>query len=100
MQPGTSQERTEEVLKEVDNIIASHPAVESRTQILGFSFIGGQGNTYGSFIVKLKDWDERPGKGMDANSVLGAIYMKCATEMKGCPCIVFRSAYDSGVQYW
>ena len=89
LQPGTSQERTEEVLKEIDNIIASHPAVESRTQILGFSFIGGQGNTYGSFIVKLKDWDERPGKGMDANSVLGAIYMKCATEIKDARVLCF-----------
>lgn len=48
LQPGTSQERTEKILMEVDSIIATHPAVKSRTQILGFSFIGGQGNTYGS----------------------------------------------------
>ncbi len=27
--------------------------------ITGYSFIGGQGNTYGTFIIKLKDWGER-----------------------------------------
>ena len=43
---------------QVDSIIGLHPAVKGRTQIVGFSFIGGQGNTYGSFIVKLKDWSE------------------------------------------
>ena len=89
LQPGTSQERTEKILMEVDSIIATHPAVKSRTQILGFSFIGGQGNTYGSFIVKLKDWDERTGKGMDANSVIGTLYMKFATEIKDARVLCF-----------
>jgi HAE1 family hydrophobic/amphiphilic exporter-1 len=89
LQPGTSQERTEKILMAVDSIIATHPAVKSRTQILGFSFIGGQGNTYGSFIVKLKDWDERTGKGMDANSVIGTLYMKFATEIKDARVLCF-----------
>ena len=88
-QPGTSQERTEKVLMEVDSIIATHPAVKSRTQIVGFSFIGGQGNTYGSFIVKLKDWGERTDKGMDVNSVIGALYGKFATEIKDARVLCF-----------
>ena len=54
LQPGTSQERTEEVMMQIDQILGSHPAMQSRTQIIGFSFLGGQGNTYGSFICKLK----------------------------------------------
>ncbi len=61
LQPGTSQERTEEVMMQIDQILGSHPAMQSRTQIIGFSFLGGQGNTYGSFICKLKPWDERNG---------------------------------------
>ena len=89
LQPGTSQERTEKVLMEVDSIIATHPAVKSRTQIVGFSFIGGQGNTYGSFIVKLKDWSERTDKGMDVNSVIGALYGKFATEIKDARVLCF-----------
>jgi HAE1 family hydrophobic/amphiphilic exporter-1 len=57
--PGTSQERAMEVLNRVDSLVAADPAVESRTVISGFSFIGGQGPSYGSLIIKLKNWEER-----------------------------------------
>ena len=89
LQPGTSQERTEEVMMQIDQILGSHPAMQSRTQIIGFSFLGGQGNTYGSFICKLKPWDERTGKGMDANSVIGALYMQFATQVKDARVLCF-----------
>ena len=36
LQPGTSQERTEEVMMQIDQILGSHPAMQSRTQIIGF----------------------------------------------------------------
>ena len=57
--PGTSQERAMEVLTRVDSLVAADPAVESRTVSSGFSFIGGQGPSYGSLIIKLKDWEDR-----------------------------------------
>ena len=57
--PGTSQERAMEVLARVDSLVAAEPAVQSRTIISGYSFIGGQGPSYGSVIIKLKDWEER-----------------------------------------
>lgn len=59
MPPGTSQERTGELLDEVDQIISQIPAVQSRTLINGYSFLAGQGATYGTFIIKLKNWEER-----------------------------------------
>lgn len=59
MPPGTSQERTGAVLTQVDSIMAKIPAIQTRTQINGYSFIAGQGATYGTFIIKLKDWSER-----------------------------------------
>ena len=57
--PGTSQERAMEILNRVDSLVAAEPAVDSRTVISGFGFIGGQGPSYGSIIIKLKDWEER-----------------------------------------
>ena len=73
--PGTSQERTYEVMNKVDSLIAADPAVESRTAVVGFSFIGGQGPSYGSFIIKLKDWEDRS---MMQNSdiVYGSLFMR------------------------
>ena len=89
LQPGSSQERTEAVVQQVNEILMSHPAVESTTGILGFSLIGGQGNTYASFFVQLKPWDERKGKGMDVNSVIGVIYGRCALEVKDARVLCF-----------
>ena len=49
--PGTSQERAMEILNRVDSLVAAEPAVDSRTVISGFGFIGGQGPSYGSIIL-------------------------------------------------
>ncbi len=59
MPAGTSQERTGEVLDQVDSICALIPGIRVRQMINGYSFIAGQGPTYGAFIIKLKDWSER-----------------------------------------
>ncbi|MBR4380692.1 MAG: efflux RND transporter permease subunit [Bacteroidaceae bacterium] len=56
---GTSQERSIEIMLRVDSLIAAEPAVQSRTMISGFSMTGGSGPSYGTFIVKLKDFEER-----------------------------------------
>ena len=86
--PGTSQDRSEKILARVDSLIASDPAVLSRTMISGFSFIGGQGPSYGSFIIKLKDWDERS---MIQNSdvVVGSLYMRAQKIIKEAQVLLF-----------
>ena len=86
--PGTSQERTFEVMNKVDSLIAADPAVESRTAVVGFSFIGGQGPSYGSFIIKLKDWEERS---MMQNSdiVYGSLFMRAQKIVKDAQVLFF-----------
>ena len=59
MPPATSQERTGEVLNQVDEILAQIPAIKTRVMVNGYSFVAGQGATYGAFIIKLKNWEER-----------------------------------------
>lgn len=59
MPPGTSQEKTIELMNRVDSLLAAEPAIKSRTMVAGYSFMGGQGASYGSFIIKLKDFDDR-----------------------------------------
>ena len=88
--PGTSQERTEELLMKVDSLIAANPAVKSRSMITGYSFIAGQGNTYGTIIVKLKDWGERDGKkGQDLNSVIGSLYVQSKMGVSDANVLIF-----------
>lgn len=59
MPPATSQERTGQLLDQVDEIISRIPAVDTRVLVNGYSFVAGQGATYGTFIIKLKNWEER-----------------------------------------
>ena len=79
--PGTSQDRSEQILARVDSLIAADPAVSSRTMISGFSFIGGQGPSYGSFIIKLKDWDERSAV-QNSDIVVASLYMRAQKIIK------------------
>ena len=73
--PGTSQERA--------------PAVQSRTVISGFSFIGsGQGPSYGSIIIKLKDWEERSTQ-QSSDIVVATLFMRSQKLFKDAQVLFF-----------
>ncbi|WP_368124561.1 efflux RND transporter permease subunit [Bacteroides faecis] len=86
--PGTSQDRSEQILARVDSLIAADPAVSSRTMISGFSFIGGEGPSYGSFIIKLKDWDERSAV-QNSDIVVASLYMRAQKIIKEAQVLFF-----------
>ncbi len=73
MPAGTSQERTGQVLDQLDSICAKIPAIESRQMINGYSFIAGQGPTYGAFLIKLRNWAERT-KDESAEKIIQQLY--------------------------
>ena len=93
--PGTSQERAMEILNRVDSLVAAEPAVDSRTVISGFGFIGGQGPSYGSIIIKLKDWEERS---MMQNSdiVVGTLFMRAQKIIKDAQVLFFAPPMIQG----
>ena len=86
--PGTSQERAMEVLTRVDSLVAADPAVESRTVISGFSFIGGQGPSYGSLIIKLKDWEDRSTM-QNSTVVYATLFMRAQKIIKEAQVLIF-----------
>jgi HAE1 family hydrophobic/amphiphilic exporter-1 len=77
MPPATSVYRTQQVIDEVDSMLASNPAIKSREQIQGYNFIAGQGSDQATFIIKLKPFADR-NMGQSANAVLGMIYKQTA----------------------
>lgn len=93
--PGTSQDRTEEVLSQIDSLVASSPAIQSRTMISGYSFIGGQGASYGSFICKLKPWDERS-LAESSQAVYGNLYLRSKDLFKDAQVLFFAPPMISG----
>ena len=96
MPPGTSVERTHEMMLNVDKIASQIPEIQVRTAITGYSFIGGQGSSYGSFIFKLKHWDQRTGDNSTADAVLGKLFMMTGMQIKDAQVMFFKPPMISG----
>lgn len=76
--PGASLERTNQVLKDVEQIIMEQPEVDDVVTISGISFLdGGEGSNYGSLYVVLKPWDKRKGKDHTAFAVIDRVDKLC-----------------------
>jgi HAE1 family hydrophobic/amphiphilic exporter-1 len=95
MPPGTSMERTEATMDRLDSIMAKIDAIDTHTAITGYSFIGGQGNSYGSFIIKLKPWEERD-ESQSADAVVGQLFQGAAMQCKDATAIFFKPPMVSG----
>ena len=103
--PGTSMKKTNEVMDQVDRMLATNPAVESRMRLTGYNFIAGQGTNQGTFIIKLKSFEERqkmegPLKylgihNLGSTMVLGMIYKQTAA-IKGAQILAFQPPMVTG----
>ena len=86
--PATSLERTRATLAEVEKLLDANDAVASYTEVAGYSFLAGQGSSYGTFICRLKPWEERS-KEQDVSKVTGTIYMQAMQMVKNARVLVF-----------
>ncbi|MBP7358680.1 MAG: efflux RND transporter permease subunit [Prevotella sp.] len=103
--PGTSLNKTNAVMDQVDAMLATNPAINGRMRITGYNFIAGQGSNQGTFVIKLKSFEERSksegflkylnihneGSGM----VLGMIYKQTAA-IKGAQILAFQPPMVQG----
>ncbi|MEB0060088.1 efflux RND transporter permease subunit [Variovorax sp. LG9.2] len=71
--PGATQDRTLDVMKQVEGYILKQPEVQSMVGVLGFSF-SGQGQNAGLAFVTLKDWDQRKEAGQSADALAGRAF--------------------------
>ncbi len=60
--PGSTVEQTRSVLDRIEAHIKGLPQIEHYSKVAGNGLTSGEGSSYGMFIIKLKHWDERPGK--------------------------------------
>ena len=71
---GASVERTEKVVKEVENELLKLPEVNEVIAISGYSFMGGgSASNGGSLFVILKPWNERKGKNESVFAVVDKV---------------------------
>jgi HAE1 family hydrophobic/amphiphilic exporter-1 len=77
--PGTSLERTEEVLLQIENKVKDIPEIKEVLRISGRSLISGTGSNYGMVIVKLKPWAERPDANQEITAIVQELFKRAAT---------------------
>ena len=102
MPAGTSQERTEALLDSLGEIVKNQPGVKMAQAIKGYSFMAGAGATYGSMIIKLKNWDERS-KDESSDAILAQLYQKTAGLKDGrvlffCPPMITGYSLTNGFE--
>ena len=95
MPAGTSQERTGETLAKVDSLAATIPGIKIRQMINGYSFIAGQGPTYGAFIMKLDDWANRD-KSQSSENIIKQLYYLTSQHIKDGRVMIFAPPMITG----
>ncbi|MBQ8493688.1 MAG: efflux RND transporter permease subunit [Alistipes sp.] len=58
--PGSTLEQTDKIMSQVSARVETLEQIDSFCKISGFGILSGQGSSYGTLIVRLKNWDERP----------------------------------------
>lgn len=74
--PGSNLTQTKKVMDLVDERIKDIPQIKVYSRTTGYGALSGQGVTSGTFDIRLKNWDQRTGKGDDLQSVIDEIYRR------------------------
>ncbi len=76
--PGTNVAETDKIMGEIDRRIGTIPQIEAYSRTTGWGMMFGQGSSTGSFVIRLKDWEERTEEGGDIDSIIEEIYARTA----------------------
>ena len=87
--PGSTLEETNGVINKMEDILKQTEEIEHYTRVAGYGLIAGQGTSYGTIIVRLKDWGERKGEEHSANSVMARLNAQFA-QIKEAQIFVFQ----------
>ena len=87
--PGSTLEETNGVINKMEDILKQTEEIEHYSRVAGYGLIAGQGTSYGTIIVRLKDWSERKGEEHSANSVMARLNAQFA-QIKEAQIFVFQ----------
>lgn len=88
--PASSLSRTEEVSREIEEILSHYPEVKTYISISGFSIMnsGRQSNAASVFVV-LKDWSERKKKSESAAAIVDRFNKEAYMKIAQAQCFAF-----------
>ena len=93
--PGNSLAETNKIMDKVQDVLRETPEIEHYSRITGFGLISGQGTSYGSVIVRLRNWDDRKGKEHTVDAVMARLNQRFS-EIKEAQIFCFQPAMIPG----
>ena len=74
---GATLKQTREMVKEVEAKVKNIPELESFAVVCGYGMMSGAGSNYATLVVRLKNWDDRPGMNHLIDLVMYRFYFDC-----------------------
>ncbi len=71
--PGSTLEQTNKVMDRATAILNKVEEIEHYSATSGYGLLSGQGTSYGSIIIRLKNWEERKGKEHHIDNVMAKL---------------------------
>ena len=71
--PGSTLVETQKVMDQINEIVKETPEVDHYSSVAGYGLLAGQGTSYGTLVIKLKDWDDRKGDEHSADAVMARL---------------------------
>ena len=85
-----SLQRTDEVMREIEAVVAEIDAIENASVIAGFSMLSGTIQSNAGFVfIQLKDWEQRPDKKDHARNIVQRLNVAFAQRVKGAQAFAF-----------
>lgn len=94
--PGNNLEQTKQTMKKVEKIVNDVPEIARYSKVAGYSFMAGQGTSYGLMILKLKTWSERQ-HGIGVGFVALSVLLMLAFFIRTVVCLIKRKKFISSV---
>ena len=76
--PGSTVEQTRKVMDRIEDKIKDLSQIEHYSKVAGNGLTSGEGSSYGMFIIKLKHWNERPGRENSVETLIDTLNTKMA----------------------
>ena len=74
---GSTLQQTREMVKQVEAKVKQIPELESFAVACGYGMLSGAGSNYATLVVRLKNWEERPGMNHLLTLVMYRFYFAC-----------------------
>lgn len=74
---GSTLHESTEIMHKIEEKVKKIPEMESYAVINGYGMISSAGSNFGTLVIRLKNWDDRPGINHNIDLIMARFYYDC-----------------------